>query len=155
VEFSRTIQISRSPDFIFKVLTDLENLPVWQFFDMQVTQTSAGPGGEGAEYRLNRKGEVRTLRITEFNQDRSMAVETLEAKPPRAYLRFDLDPLSADQTRLGAQARIETGLPGLVEKMAAGRAGGYLDDGMRRLKELLETGRTTTPDGRELRLREE
>jgi hypothetical protein len=152
MDINKTIRVERSADFIFKVLTDLENLPVWQIFDMTVSQASQGEVGMGSTYNLVRKGDRRTLRIYEFREDRSLGIETVETKPPRVNLRFDLQPEDPERTLLSVNARVETGLPGLVEKMAEGRVRSMVDANMGKLKELLETGRTTLSDGRILRI---
>jgi hypothetical protein len=152
MDFYNRIRIERTPEYVFKVLADLENLPIWQLFDMQVRQASPGNAGLGTTYTLLRKGNRRTLRIYDFQTDRSLGIETVESKPPRVNLRFDLEADGPDHTQLSANAQVETGLPGLVEKMAAGRVRSMVDDNIFKLKELLETGRTSLADGRELHL---
>jgi hypothetical protein len=152
MDFHNRVRIQRSPEYIFEVLADLENLPVWQAFDIQVRRASPGEVGVGTTYQLDRKGERRTLTVREFKPGRRMEVETVESKPPQVNLRFDLEPDGPDHTHLTADWSVETGLPGLVEKMASGRVRAMVDENIHKLKELLETGRTTLPDGREVRL---
>jgi hypothetical protein len=155
MDFYNRERIERPPEFVFKVLADLENLPIFQLFDMQVRQASSGEVGVGTTYHLDRKGDRRTLRIYEFQANRSLGIETVENKPPRVNLHFEVEPDGPAQTRLSAYAQVDTGLPGLMEKLAAGRIRSMVDENVYKLKELLDTGRTTLPDGRVLRLPEE
>jgi hypothetical protein len=154
MDFHNRVRVERSPEFISSVLIDVENLPIWQAVDLKVRRTGSGEPGAGATYEMDRRGERRTLVVREYQPGRRLEFDTLENRPPRVNLRFDLHPVGAEATDLEAFWTVETGLPGIVEKMAAGRVRAMVEQNIHKLKELLETGRTTLPDGREVRLPE-
>jgi hypothetical protein len=155
IDFYNQIRIERAPDYVFNVLADFESLPIWKLLEMQVRRVSQGEVKLGTTYHLYRKGDRRTLRIYEYKKDRSLGIETVENKPPRVNLYFKLEPDGTTRTLLNASGQIETGLPGLLEKMAAGKVRSMVDENLLKVKELLETGSTTMPGGQVVHLPED
>ena len=62
-------------------------------------------------------------------------------------MRFILQ-AEGDSTKVTDVWKLQTGMIGLLERLAAGRVKSAVVDNLRKLKQLLETGRVTLQDGR-------
>ncbi len=65
LEFENTIRIDRPIGEVFAFLSDLENVPKWNYYVVEVTKLSNGPIGIGTIYHQVRKRE--TQRAFEMN----------------------------------------------------------------------------------------
>jgi hypothetical protein len=66
-------------------------------------------------------------------------------------MRFNLH-REGDTTRIQDEWKLETGLPALVERLAAGNIQAAVAENLTKLKELLEVGEVLLQDGRRARL---
>ncbi len=55
IEFENTVQIKRPIGEVFTFLSNLANLPKWNYFVTRVTKVSEGPAGIGTTYHQIRK----------------------------------------------------------------------------------------------------
>jgi len=147
IEFENTIHVERPIDEVFAFLSDFENLPKWNYFVLRVVKTSAGPVGVGTTYHQVRKTDEQVFRVIEFELNRRLAIQTIPPSSPELEMRFILQ-AEGDSTKVTDVWKLQTGMIGLLERLAAGRVKSAVVDNLRKLKQLLETGRVTLQDGR-------
>jgi carbon monoxide dehydrogenase subunit G len=126
-----TIEIARTPEDVFRYLTDVSNLPAWQ------------AGVKSATQRDDRIEESRSLLGKEFDT----TLEILESEEPRVFtlraldgpvpftVRHELEP-AAGGTRLTVTA--EGKVPGLAAGLLARGAERQFRKDFERLKQILE-----------------
>ena len=151
IEFDNTIRINRPIAEVFAFLSDLENLPKWNYFVLKVTKLSNGPIGIGSEYHQIRKTDEQDLRITELDQNQKIVVKTL----PQSSLNLEMTLTFQDAgnaTLVGDKWRLDSGLPAAIEWLGAGRIKSAVAENLAKLKHLLEEGRVVLQDGRQSRI---
>lgn len=119
---------------------------------MRVIQVTPGPVDLGTEYRLVHTLYERVLRVEEFKRDRLISVMTVELSAPRLELRIHLHPEADQLTLVLLEWKLDTGMPGLVERLASGKIRQSVSDSLFSLRELLETGSVTLGNGHEIRM---
>lgn len=149
IEFELTINIKRSTSDVFAFVADLENVPKWNYFVIDVRKTSEGPLGVGTTYHQTRKTDNQDLRVAGFEKDRSVTVETIPPSKLEFSRRIEFSEENG-MTLLMDRWQLDTGHPAFLQKLAAGRVKSGVKENLGKLKELLETGRTTLQDGRQI-----
>jgi hypothetical protein len=98
-------------------------------------------------FRQIRKTDSQEYKITEFEPNRRVTVETL---PPylKLVMRFTLEQANNHNTLLTDEWELDTGKPALVEKLAGGNVKSAVTENLQKLKQLLETGKVILQDGR-------
>lgn len=151
IEFDNTIRINRPIAEVFTFLSDLENLPKWNYYVLKVTKLSDGPIGIGSVYHQIRKTDEQDLRITELEQNRKIMVKTLPGSSPKLEMTLTFrDEGNATLIRDGW--RLDSGLPGAIEWLGSGRIKSAAAENLTKLKHLLEEGGVVLQDGRQARL---
>lgn len=151
LKFENRIRIERPAGEVFAFLADLENIPRWNYYVLEVKKLSPGPAGAGATYHQVRKTDEQDLRISEFEPGGKLTVETISAGYPQLEMSFTLIP-EGTATELVDHWQLDTGRPALLEKLAGGKVRAAVAENLGVLKQLLETGRAVLQDGREVRL---
>lgn len=152
IEASNKIRIERPAWFLFEFLADIENSPLWEQFNMRAIKVTSGPVNLGTEYRLVHTNYERTLRVMEYEKDRLISVATLEQTAPGVELSMQLHPEGDTLTLVVVEWKLATGLPGLVERLAAGKIKEAVSKSLFDLRELLETGSVTLENGGEIHI---
>jgi carbon monoxide dehydrogenase subunit G len=140
MEFSNAITIERPPHDVFAFVSDLENVPKWNYAIAETRKASEGPVTVGTTYRQvrslpNRSEE--TLRVTEFEPDRRFAFEG-GLGPFEGTLTYELEEIGGS-TRLTNKADLEArGIAKLAAPIASGRVRGAVAENLETLKQLLE-----------------
>jgi uncharacterized membrane protein len=147
IEFENTIQIERPVQEVFPFLSDLENLPKWNYFVTQVRKLSEGPIGIGATYHQTRKTDEQTLKIVELEPQRKIRVQTVSKSFPRLDMELILEARDTG-TFITDRWKLETGKPGLLEKLAVHNVRSAVHENLIKLKELMEEGQVILQDGR-------
>ncbi len=147
LEFENTIRIDRPIGEVFAFLSDLENVPKWNYYVLKVTKLSNGPIGIGTMYHQVRKTDEQDLRITELDQNHKMVVKTLPQSSPSLEMRFTLYE-EGNTTRIRDEWRLDSGWPAPLEWLGAGRIKSAVAENLTKLKELLEKGQVVLQDGR-------
>ena len=98
-----TVTIARLPADVFAVLSDVEKVPVWSSNTIEEKLLTAGPLRKGSRRRAVIKGFAgrrmqNTAEMVEFEQDRRMVVDVLDAPFP-ARIVIELTPVDGG-TRL-------------------------------------------------------
>ena len=149
--FEQTIRINRPVAEVFAFLADLENLPKWNYYVLEVRKLSDGPIGIGTTYHQVRKTDEQELRITELEPNHIVAVLTVPPSSPALAMRFTLAQEGVT-TRLSDSWQLDTGLPRLLEWLGARRIQTAVAENLTKLKELLESGQVVLQDGRHVTL---
>jgi len=147
LEFENTIRIDRPIGEVFAFLSDLENVPKWNYYVLKVTKLSDGPIGIGTMYHQVRKTDEQDLRITELDQNHKMVVKTLPQSSPSLEMRFTLYE-EGNTTRIRDEWRLDSGWPAPLEWLGTGRIKSAVAENLTKLKELLEKGQVVLQDGR-------
>jgi uncharacterized protein YndB with AHSA1/START domain len=139
MQFQAEIDIDRSPEEVFAVLTDVSRLPEWQ--RSVVTAEMDGPAGVGAKLRETRKMMGREAKlvseVTEYDPPHRFSVRAIEGPIPMT-VTHTLEP-SGGGTRLEVVGEAN---PKGVMRLAAGKmqksAESEFRGDLERLKALLE-----------------
>lgn len=140
MQFSNTILIERSPHDVFEFLSDLENVPKWNYAILETRKTSDGPVGIGTTFLQVRSVPARSeesLRVTEFEPDRRFAIRG-GLGPFEATLTYELEDVGG-WTRLTNSADLEAkGIAKLAAPIASTRIREAVAANLGALKQLLE-----------------
>jgi carbon monoxide dehydrogenase subunit G len=145
MDFSNSIIIDRSIRDVFDYVSDLENVPRWNYAIVETKKITDGPIGVGAIFRqvrsLPRRSEE-MLQITEFEPDRRFAVHG-DLGPFSGTLTYDFQDLGAS-TRLTNEATLEAqGVMRLAAPIAAGRVRDAVAKNLGALKAFLESSQSS------------
>ena len=151
IEFENEVAIDRPLADVFTFFADLQNVPRWNYFVTQVTRTSTGPPAVGATYHQVRKTDSQDLRIVVLEENRRFVVETIPPSKPQLR-RETLYREDGKGTRIVDRWQLDTGHPGLLQKLAGRRVRSAVRENLGKLKELLESGETVLQDGRRVSL---
>jgi len=147
IEFENTIRINRPIAEVFAFLSDLENIPKWNYYVLAVTKLSKGPIGIGTLYHQVRKTDEQDFRITEFEQNHKIVIKTLPQSSPSLEMRLTLYE-GGNTTRIRDEWKLDSGWPAPLEWLGTGRIKSAVAENLTKLKELLEVGQVILQDGR-------
>jgi uncharacterized protein YndB with AHSA1/START domain len=140
MQFSNMILIERSPHDVFEFVSDLENVPKWNYAIVETRKTSDGPVRVGSTYRQVRSVPSRSeesLEVIEVEPDRRFAVHG-GLGPFEATLTYEFEGVGG-MTRLTNSAELEaSGIMKVVAPIASGRARAAVAANLAALKQLLE-----------------
>lgn len=140
MQFSNTITIERSPHDVFVFVSDLENVPKWNYAIVETQKTSDGPVRVGTTYRQVRALPSRseeTLHVTELEPDRRFVVHG-RLGPFEGTLTYEFEDVGG-RTRLTNKADIEgRGIKRLAAPIVSGRVRDAVTANLETLKRLLE-----------------
>jgi uncharacterized membrane protein len=151
IEVDNTIRIDRPIAEVFAFLSDLENLPKWNYYVLKVTKLSNGPIGIGSVYHQIRKTDEQDLRIAELDRNHKIMVKTLPPSSPNLEMTLTLQE-DGNATLLRDEWRLDSGLPAPIEWLGSGRIKSAVAENLTKLKHLLEESHVVLQDGRQARL---
>jgi uncharacterized protein YndB with AHSA1/START domain len=138
--FENTVMIARPIEDVFAFLSDLENVPKWNYAIVETRKVSAGPVGVGTVYHQVRSVPSRSeerLEITTYTPPRQLAIQG-QLGPFRSRLFYALD-ATPEGTRVTNTVEVELRGPGrLLARVAVPRVQEAVAANLRKLKELLE-----------------
>ncbi|MGZ3598502.1 MAG: SRPBCC family protein [Ktedonobacterales bacterium] len=138
--------IRRPVHEVFAFLADFTHMPLWNYYINSVTQVSPGPLGMGTVFDQVRRSDRQQYAVTELLPDQQVAVHTLPPARPLT-LRFCLTPVEQG-TQVIETWDLDTGLPGLLERLSQPRVRAAVATNLSVLSTLLESGEARLPDGR-------
>lgn len=147
IEFENKIVIERPVEEVFAFVSDFENVPKWNYYVLEVNRTSGGPVGAGTTYHQARKTDEQDFGVTEYEPPERVVVKTLPHAQPAFEMRFTFQAVEGG-TQVTDEWKLDTGRPGVLERLGAGRVKQAVKENLSKLKELLETGRVQLQDGR-------
>jgi carbon monoxide dehydrogenase subunit G len=146
MDFTNTVTIDRRPQEVFRFVSDLENVPKWNYAIIETRKTSDGPVDVGTTYRQVRSAPTRSeeiLRVTEFESGRRFAVQG-DLGPFVGTLTYEFEDVDG-RTRLTNTASLEAhGLMRIAAPIASGRIREAVAENLGALRQLMEE-RDTTP----------
>jgi uncharacterized protein YndB with AHSA1/START domain len=138
--FENTVMIARPIEDVFAFLSDLENVPKWNYAIVETRKVSEGPAGVGTVYHQVRSVPSRSeerLEITTYDPPRQLAIRG-QLGPFASRLLYALD-TTPEGTRITNTVEIERHGPGrLLGRVAVPRVRDAVAANLGRLKELLE-----------------
>jgi uncharacterized membrane protein len=146
IDFTNSVSIDRPVDDVFAFLADFTNMPLWNYFVLEVRQIDQEPVGMGTVFHQTRKTDSQRFVVTEYQPPRRLAIKTLPPAPA-LEMRFTLQP-DGLATYLVDEWRFDSGRGPVLERLARGKVRSAVSDNLRKLKALLEQGRVTLQDGR-------
>jgi uncharacterized membrane protein len=147
ITFENVIEIDRSVSTVFQFLLNLENLPKWNYFVLEVRKLDPGQPAVGDIYHQRRKTDSQRLTIIELEPDRLLTVETVPPSKPQLIRTMTFTEVE-ERTRVIDRWQLDTGHPGFLQALGKGRIRSAVYDNLKKLKELLENGSVTLQDGR-------
>jgi uncharacterized membrane protein len=124
LHFKNKLEINRPVANVFSFISNFENMPKWNYFVLEVRKLSEGSIGLNSTFRQVRKTDTQEYKITEFEPNRRVTIETL---PPYSKLIMKFT---------------------FIERLAGGNVKSAVAENLQKLKQLLETGKVTLQDGR-------
>jgi uncharacterized membrane protein len=146
LHFKNKLELNRPVADVFSFISNFENMPKWNYFVLEVRKLSEGSIGLNTKFRQVRKTDTQEYKITEFEPNRRVTIETLPLYS-KLIMRFTLE-RENNHTLLTDEWELDTGKPALVEKLAGGNVKSAVAENLQKLKQLLETGKVTLQDGR-------
>jgi uncharacterized protein YndB with AHSA1/START domain len=138
--FENTVMIARPIEDVFGFLSDLENIPKWNYAIIETRKVSEGPVGVGTTYRQVRSVPSRSeerLEITTYDPPRQLEIRG-QLGPFASRLVYALEAIPAG-TRVTNTVELELRGPGrLLGRVAVPRVREAVAANLGRLKELLE-----------------
>lgn len=142
MEFSNVVTIKRSRRDVFEFVSDLENVPKWNYAIVETCKTSPGPIAVGSTYRQVRSLPSRSeeaLEVSELDPDFSFVVRG-DLGPFTGTLTYEFEDVG-EGTRLTNTAHLEgRGLAKLAAPIASGRVREAVATNLQTLKGILERG---------------
>ena len=151
IEFTNTVVIERPVNEVFGFVSDLRNVPKWNYYVLSVSKTSDGPVGVDSTYHQVRKTDEQDIRIVDYQPDRQVTLQTIPPSKPEFEMRFTFEP-EDNGTRITDEWKLNTGRNPLLERLGAGRIKSAVLENLGKLKELMETGEVHLQDGRQVML---
>jgi hypothetical protein len=140
MELSNTITIERSPHDVFVFVSDMENVPKWNYAIVETRRISDGRVRVGTTYRQVRSLPSRseeTLQVIELDPDRRFAVHG-GLGPFEGTLTYEFEEIGGS-TRLTNRADLEArGIMKLAAPIVSGRVREAFAANLGTLKQLLE-----------------
>ncbi len=138
--FENTVLIARPIEDVFGFLSDLENVPRWNYAIVETRKVSEGPIGVGTVYRQVRSVPSRSeerLEITTYDPPRQLGLRgRLGPFASRLFYALDATP---EGTRVTNTVEVELHGPGrLLGRVAVPRVRDAVAANLRKLKELVE-----------------
>jgi uncharacterized protein YndB with AHSA1/START domain len=138
--FENTVMIARPIEDVFAFLSDLENIPKWNYAIVETRKVSEGPVGVGTTYQQVRSVPSRSeerLEITTYNPPRQLELRG-QLGLFRSRLFYALD-ATGEGTRVTNTVEVRLSGPGrLLGRLAVPRVREAVAANLRKLKELLE-----------------
>jgi len=147
LEFENNIRVDRPIAEVFAFLSDLENIPKWNYYVLEVTKLSNGPIAVGTIYHQVRKTDEQELRITDLDQNHKIVVKTLPQSVPNLEMKFTMYE-EGNTTHVRDEWSLDSGWPAPLEWLAVGRIKSAVAENLLKLKQLLEEGQVVLQDGR-------
>ncbi|MCR9251055.1 MAG: hypothetical protein NXI20_11555 [bacterium] len=139
---SNQISIDTDLDKAFGFISTFENMPMWNYYILEVNKV----GNEG-KYHVIRKNDEQNFELLEIEENKRFLLKLQSSKlitvTREMIFHFEKKVLLIDNIK------IDSILPGFIERFASKKIQEAVGDNLEKLKELLETGKTTLQDGRE------
>ncbi|MEE4310252.1 MAG: SRPBCC family protein [candidate division KSB1 bacterium] len=147
IEFENVIEIEKPVREVFAFVSNFENASKWNYYVLEVKKTTEGPVKVGTTFYQTRKTDNQSFKIVEYEPEKKVSIQTLPDSKPSFEMRFSFEPVK-EGTRLIDNWKLDSGKPGLIEKLAKIMVQKAAKENLKKLKKLLETGKVELQDGR-------
>jgi uncharacterized membrane protein len=147
IEFENTIKIKRPINEVFAFISNFENIPKWNYYVLEVKKITEGSIKVGTTFHQIRKIDNQYFEIIEYEAGRRVSIQTLPNSSPAFEMIFSFNPVE-NGTQLVDKWKLNSGKPGLIEKLAKMKVKKAVRQNLTKLKELLENGSVKLQDGR-------
>lgn len=152
ITFANTLTINRPVEDVFAALTDLPRIPDWNYYVREVRQVTPGPLRAGTVFQQARRDDQQRFQILDLDPSRRLVLETLPGEQPAFHRELTLEPTERPDgrpaTRVTDRRQLDTGHPGLLQRLGRAAISRTVADNLHKLAELLETGNTRLQHGR-------
>lgn len=148
IAFTHSIDIHRPIDEVFAFLADFTNIPLWNYYVLDVQQHTPGPVTVGTVYQQVRRHDQQRYHVTVHQFPHSIGVATFPGERPAFDRHLHLEPVGDATTRVQDDWDLETGHPQALQRLAGGRVRDGVAQNLTILKRLLEHGDASLQDGR-------
>jgi uncharacterized membrane protein len=145
IVFENSIEIRKPAAEVFEFIAHLENVPKWNYYVVSVQPRDGSTPRLGATYHQVRRQDEQTIKITDYQPNQRLVVETTPGSKPAAIRRMTFEALPIG-TRITDQWQL--GVPSIIGLFAKGKIQAAVAENLGKLKELLENGSTYLQDGR-------
>jgi hypothetical protein len=146
IEFTNTIIIQKSIDDVFAFVSNLTNLPKWNYYVLEVRKLTDDSIGKGTKYHQIRKTDQQEILIKEYIKNQTLVIEA-EPPPRKLIMELTFQEINGD-TKIIDTWHLEGELKGPIKWLARAKAKTAVQQNLTKLKNLLETGSVTLQDGR-------
>jgi len=147
VSFDNSITIDAPVKKVFDFLSTPEKIPLWNYFVVSVRKISDGNDIIGSRYHQVRKRDEQTFEIINWEENRFVEYSTI----PGSLVQFKRQMTFSEvnnQCLVEDSFSLNTGFPVLLERLFTRKVKSAVKENLTKLKELLETGKTTLQDER-------
>ncbi|MBI1769020.1 MAG: hypothetical protein HY015_04595 [Bacteroidetes bacterium] len=166
IAFDLSQRVACSIDRTFSFLSNLANMPRWNYFIQSVTQVSQGTVGKGTVFKQKRPSDLFYVKIVEFNPPNKIMAQ-LQPPGPDLLYSFTLTSLEGQTEvlyswRLNVEhysilkyvprGSFKNWIISIIEKQILTKTKPAVAQNFYKLKTLLETGQVILQDGRTMTL---
>ncbi len=142
---SNQISINSDIETVFQFVSEFKNMPLWNYYILEVNQTD-----DPDVYQVIRKHDQQQFRLLEMVPGKQIVMELKSTKLIK--ITREMNFYEDRQVLITDYIKINSVLPGFLERKALKNVGEAVAENLGKLKELLETGKTILQDGREAQL---
>ena len=164
IAFELTQRIHCSPAVVFSFLSDVTNMPKWNYYIQRVSKVSEGAIQVGTIFELKRPHDLFYFIVVEFVPPNKI---TMQLQPPGPHMLYGFDLTACeghtdvkyswhlDLKRYSVLKYVPDGgfknwLLSIVEKQILSKTKPAVEQNFFKLKALLETGEAVLQDGRRM-----
>lgn len=141
-DFQNQVEIGRPIGDVFAYLSDLENVPEWNYAIQQTVKITPGPIRVGTEFRQTRslpRPSEETIRVARLEPPDALEVSGTLG-PFRARLIYELTPTEAGTRLVNPIHLTASGPMRILARLATGRMRRAVAENLNVLKGILEQG---------------
>jgi uncharacterized membrane protein len=151
IRFKNSIEIKSDAEDVFNFLADFTNIPKWNYYVRDVSKDSVGDIDEHTVFHQTRINDSQTYEITTYQPYHTITIKTKPGSSLQFKRTFKLDTHDT-YTVIEDIWKLDTGKHNIFEKLAFQKIKKAVSENLNKLKELLESGKTTLQDGRQVTL---
>ena len=139
------IKLDAPVNLVFDFLSKFENIPLWNYYVMNVWQDN---GEQGTLYHQIRKNDQQTFIVVEESKPNRIKIETTNQKGIRFSRLFQIKQISKDECVLEDHFEMDLRQPKFIQNIFKPNIKKAVEENLLKLKQLLENGVTVLQDGR-------
>lgn len=146
MNFNNKIKLDAPVDVVFDFISKFENIPLWNYYVINVWQDM---DAEGKFYHQIRKNDQQTFKVVEESKPNKIKIETTNRKGIRFSRIFQIEQISKNECILEDHFEMDLGNPKFIQNIFKPQIKKALEENLLKLKQLLEQGFTVLQNGRQ------